>query len=255
MRHFLYNYQTFVSFSTAVETHQFRLRCQPIDDEVQQVIEQHVIVSPNSWLLNGNDSFGNKTIAGCSLVPHKSFAFVSTGIVSMKEADRQVRENIHLFRYPSKLTCPVPQFLDVRVPEGDVFQKSAFICNYINQLLSYRRGATNSTTIVKRVMELGEGVCQDFAHVMLSMCRLNNIPARYVCGFIVGEGETHAWVEVTDGTTWKGFDPTNNTLTCEENGYIKLSHGRDASDVSVCNGVFIGNAVQNTTVTVNVFEI
>ena len=77
-------------------------------------------------------------------------------------------------------------------------------------------------TTAAEVLERKEGVCQDFAHLMIALCRQRGIPARYVNGFLVGEGETHAWVEIFDGYNWLGFDPTHNCRISD--GFISLQY-------------------------------
>ena len=254
MRQYLFTYQTFVRFTNPVVNHHFRLRCQPMESESQRVEEDALVVSTHSWLQSGHDAFGNRTLVGCYLLPHLSFAFASSGIVSLTgEVCGHSSGNDSLFRYSTKLTTPTAELREVYVPDGSNRQKAEYICDYVHHLLSYRQEVTNSSTSVGEVMSIRQGVCQDFAHVMISLCRLNGIPARYVCGMMVGEGQTHAWVEVFDGRFWIGLDPTN--AVAAGYGYVKLSHGRDASDCSVCKGVFGGNTCQDTMVSVSVFEI
>jgi transglutaminase-like putative cysteine protease len=90
------------------------------------------------------------------------------------------------------------------------------------------------------------GVCQDFAHVMLAICRASGIPARYISGFIPGEGYMHAWVEalVTDESTgaahWMGCDPTHNRRADRQ--YLAVALGRDYTDISPVTGTFFGSA-------------
>ena len=82
---------------------------------------------------------------------------------------------------------------------------------------------------------------------------MNGIGARYVCGFMQGEGVTHAWVEVYCNGYWLALDPTHNRKI--EYGYIKLAQGRDAADCPVNRGVFTGSAIQTTHVEVIVEEV
>ncbi|MGM9675601.1 MAG: transglutaminase family protein [Bacteroidaceae bacterium] len=73
-----------------------------------------------------------------------------------------------------------------------------------------------------------EGVCQDYAHLLVAACRASGIRARYVNGLTVGEGATHAWVEAYEDGQWIGLDPTAGR--CIDYGYIKIAHGRDVGD-------------------------
>ena len=93
----------------------------------------------------------------------------------------------------------------------------------------------------------GKGVCQDYAHVMLSLCRVVGVPARYVSGHLVGEGGSHAWVEVvvsdalargTSRTVAVAFDPTHNRRAGQ--GYFTVAIGRDYNHVAPTSGTFEG---------------
>ena len=97
------------------------------------------------------------------------------------------------------------------------------------------------------------GVCQDYAHILLSLLRIEKIPCRYVSGLAFETGETHAWVEVFDGGHWTGIDPTQNRLIGDH--YIKLCHGRDYSDCPIERGIYIGNAQSVQTVLSRMTEI
>ena len=95
-------------------------------------------------------------------------------------------------------------------------------------------------------------MCQDYAHIMISMCRMAGIPCRYVVGMLIGEGLSHAWVEIEDNGMWYGIDPTNGIKVSEN--HIKISHGRDYGDCLINQGVFTGTAKQIQTVSVSVQE-
>ena len=88
---------------------------------------------------------------------------------------------------------------------------------------------------------------------MITLCRMANIPARYVVGMLIGEGESHAWVEAAQDGRWYGLDPTNNVMVGEN--HIKISHGRDYNDCLINQGMFTGMAAQHRTITVQVEEI
>ena len=97
-------------------------------------------------------------------------------------------------------------------------------------------------------------MCQDYAHLMLAACRLVGLPARYVSGHLVGEGASHAWVEVLrphddDPNTWvaEAWDPTHCRRT--DDSYITIATGRDYSDVAPMSGTFDGRARGKLTVT------
>jgi transglutaminase-like putative cysteine protease len=78
-------------------------------------------------------------------------------------------------------------------------------------------------------------------------------PCRYVAGMMMGEGSSHAWVEVWDEEKWIGYDPTNKRLVDDD--YIKISNGRDSADCLVNQGIFTGNVAQTQEISVIVEEV
>ena len=96
-------------------------------------------------------------------------------------------------------------------------------------------------------LHLGQGVCQDYAHIMLALLRTLGIPSRYVSGHLIGEGAPHAWVEVllSDSNSNQppcplAFDPTHHRRV--DHKYITVAVGRDFADVTSTSGVFSGSA-------------
>lgn len=112
----------------------------------------------------------------------------------------------------------------------------------------YAAGTTGVRTTAEQAMAQGMGVCQDYAHILLSLCRMDGIPCRYVAGLLPGEGESHAWTEIYQEGRWIALDPTHNRLAGE--GYIRFCAGRDSADCSINRGVFLGQARQFQTVRV-----
>lgn len=122
---------------------------------------------------------------------------------------------------------------------------------YVHQLIKYTKGATTVHTTANDILQSQEGVCQDFAHLFIGVCRYNGIPARYVSGYIypsddlVGALQMHAWVEVfVPDLGWIGVDPTNNVFANEN--FIKVCHGTDYNDCSPIKGI-LNTFGQNTT--------
>jgi len=120
------------------------------------------------------------------------------------------------------------------------------ISRWVYEVMRFEVGVTNVETPASVALAGKQGVCQDYAHVMLAICRACCIPARYVSGFIPGEGYMHAWVEalVADGpgdtAHWMGFDPTHDRRPDEQ--YLSVAMGRDYADVSPVTGSFYGSA-------------
>lgn len=117
----------------------------------------------------------------------------------------------------------------------------------------YCSGSTGIHETAEKALTLGQGVCQDYAHIMLSLLRMEHIPARYVVGMMLGDGASHAWVEALCKGYWYGFDVTNNKLVNDE--YIRVSCGRDSGDCPVIKGKFYGEGTQQQSEAVTVEEI
>ena len=130
----------------------------------------------------------------------------------------------------------------------------------IYEAFDYEPGVTEADSPIDMALEQGRGVCQDFAHIMLAICRSWGIPARYVSGYLFtdrSEGDrsdpdaTHAWVEVfLPSLRWIGFDPTNNVLAGER--HVAVAIGRDYGDVPPSRGVYKGDADSQLVVGVSI---
>jgi len=124
----------------------------------------------------------------------------------------------------------------------------------------YAPQSTRVDSPIDHALSQRKGVCQDFAHIMIAMMRSLHIPARYVSGYLYhgsedqdrsSDGATHAWVEVLiPGFGWLGLDPTNNLIAGQR--HIRTAVGRDYMDVPPTNGVFLGEADTNLSVSVTV---
>lgn len=99
---------------------------------------------------------------------------------------------------PTPLTAPSPALVDAArsLVGGDPVATARRICGWVHGRITYVSGSTNVATTAAQALSGGRGVCQDQAHVMISMCRAVGLPARYVSGHMLGEGASHAWVEV-----------------------------------------------------------
>ena len=117
------------------------------------------------------------------------------------------------------------------------------INDWVYQSMTYQHGVTGVRTTASEALALGSGVCQDYAHVMLAMARACGIPSRYVSGHLLGEGGSHAWVEVVlptnDGTgdaIASTFDPTHASRGGLN--YVTIAVGSDYSDVAPTSGTY-----------------
>ena len=114
---------------------------------------------------------------------------------------------------------------------------------WVHETMSYQPGVTDVHTTAAEALGQRGGVCQDYSHIMLTLCRLLGIPALYVSGHLLGEGGTHSWVEVllpaADGSAdafgW-AFDPTHGRRV--DLGYLTVAVGRDYGDVAPTSGSY-----------------
>ncbi|MCI8366870.1 MAG: transglutaminase family protein [Eggerthellaceae bacterium] len=127
-----------------------------------------------------------------------------------------------------------------------VLPQARGLCRAVHERFAYVPGVTSTSTTAAEAFGCETGVCQDYSHVMISLCRSAGIPARYVTGLMAGHGATHAWVEVHDGQRWHGLDPTNNNLV--DDRYMLFATGRDFEDCPIECGIFRGAAEQTQEV-------
>jgi transglutaminase-like putative cysteine protease len=118
------------------------------------------------------------------------------------------------------------------------------VCDAVHAAISYEYGVTTVRTTAAEALALGRGVCQDSAHVMLAVCHLLGLPARYVSGHLLGQGGTHAWVEVIVARGQEAmavaFDPCNGRRAGA--GYVTVATGRDYGDVAPASGSYSGSS-------------
>jgi transglutaminase-like putative cysteine protease len=152
-------------------------------------------------------------------------------------------------RRPTRLTTPSPELRALAAALRAAHPRDAdlaeALCSRLRAELAFAFDATTVFTTAAEAYALRRGVCQDFAHVMLAVCRQAGIPARYVSGHLLGErGGSHAWVEVLVpdpvGARALGFDPTNGCRAGPR--HLPVAVGRDYADVAPTSGVYSGPA-------------
>jgi transglutaminase-like putative cysteine protease len=133
----------------------------------------------------------------------------------------------------------------------------------IYNLFAYVPNSTKVDSPIEEALRTRQGVCQDFAHIMITLVRRLQIPCRYVSGYMFHrdeddtqkdrslEGASHAWVEaLVPGLGWLAFDPTNNLVGADR--HIRVAIGRDYADVPPTRGVYKGEAQSELSVAVTV---
>jgi transglutaminase-like putative cysteine protease len=158
-----------------------------------------------------------------------------------------------LTKMPSVVNCSFPEYSG----EIQVFEYLLKLNSYLFELLEYSPESTDINTPIEEVLSIRKGVCQDFAHLFISVCRQNKIPARYVSGYLnqgagfTGTSQLHAWAEaLIPELGWVGFDATNNLVA--DHHYIKIAHGTDYRDCSPIIGVLETTGAQKSIHSVTV---
>lgn len=259
MRRLAFHYHLSIAFDAPIHHHRFTLRCFPQSDARQTVTELRRFVFPREFLSESRDTFGNLTLYGSAERPHQRFEADVCGEAAVGLAPCLPRENRtqeRLFLYQTPLTAPDGGILalsrSLPLTGMGEYELCLTLMAAVGQHMTYTPGATGIHTTAAQALALGKGVCQDYAHVLLSLLRLRGIPARYVVGMLQGEGLSHAWVEAALADGWYALDPTNQLVVSDR--HIKLSHGRDYEDCSINRGTFYGSAGQQQEISVIVEE-
>lgn len=253
-----FTYDMKISFDAPVTNQRFTVRCMPISDERQLIHDLEYEIYPNHSLETGVDSFGNHYVYGQSEEAHDSFYYKVKGIATTGLSDSEGAEPIAKlgrYRYPTLYTTPGKTiheyFQSFQLTDSmSMLDQAVRMMQKLYQDFRYVPGSTSINTTAEEALILGTGVCQDYSHILISLCHLAGIPARYIVGMLLGEGASHAWVEIYNEGRWYALDPTNNLIVTDQ--HIKISKGRDYKDCLVNQGVFVGNAKQTQTLQVSV---
>ena len=165
------------------------------------------------------------------------------------------------FIYNSPYVPAVPQLgqyaRETFAPQRPLLDSVRDLTHRIHEEFKYRPETTSIDVPLKNVLLKREGVCQDFAHVMIGAVRSVRLAARYVSGYVrpgpkvQGAQASHAWVEVfVPGSGWRGFDPTNDLMVSDN--HVTLAWGRDYGDVTPVKGITLGGGEQTVEVEVYV---
>jgi len=267
-------YRTSFRYSDAVSESHNELRACPATDDHQHLVSYRVAVVPDARVLSFTDYFGTRVDAFGVREPHRRLEIVAEASVETTEpepvtgggtvdglvaADFLAKHQEYLARtrhteWNDAIESVARECVEQAGPSvRDIAQA---IHDAVRARIRYEKDVTDIGTPVADVLAGGGGVCQDFAHLAVAMCRSVGIPARYVSGYLFArddsalvEGETapvlevqtHAWIEVAvPEAEWMPLDPTNGRAVGAH--HVKLGHGRDYDDVSPFRGVHQGNA-------------
>lgn len=256
-------------------------RMRPRSDTNQRCLLFHLSVSPRCTVFSFRDHMGNNIHHFDIPGAHAQLVIVAEAVVEMKvpavlpeslpdsawaDLDRDVEAgDFWEMLLPSEFARPTLR-LQQLATELDVRRRDdplSLLRKLNEDLYSWFEYVPKSTRVdspIDLALETRRGVCQDFAHVMISLVRSLRIPCRYVSGYLNSRTEdhnrsldsaTHAWVEAyLPGLGWVGFDPTNSLIAGER--HIRTAIGRDYFDVPPTKGVFSGRSESELSVAVRV---
>jgi transglutaminase-like putative cysteine protease len=255
------------------------VRMQPRTEQHQRCLGFELSTTPRATITAYRDPLHNSVhhfdIPGrhgqLTIVAEAIVEFVGTPslpdslpVEAWDQVDAIARSQAHWdFLQPSPFTreTPLLKAFESTLSNGhrrDPLTEVLAINEAIHRRFTYRQQVTGVDSPIDHALESGEGVCQDFAHVMLACVRRRGIPGRYVSGYLFhgsgdtsADGATHAWIEAfLPGLGWVGFDPTNNVVAGTR--HIRVAIGRDYADVPPTKGVFRGRSANELAVAVQV---
>jgi len=270
-------------YESQVRESVMELRMQPQKSIRQRLISFEIELDPRAQLFSYIDPFGNAVHHFDVPQPHDELTIVARACVETQEPpevpltvdlgewDRLrsgfTQSECYEFLQPHGYAVKTPALSDFMVSKGlqasrlrDPLTALRELNQTIYDSFGYQPGVTHADSPIDLALNSGGGVCQDFAHIMIAICRDWGLPARYVSGYLFTDRQhgdrsdpdaTHAWVEVfLPSQRWIGLDPTNNTLAGER--HVAVAVGRDYADVPPSRGVYKGDTESHLAVDVSV---
>jgi len=274
---------TTFSYQPAVRESVMEVRLQPRSDGPQHCLTFELDVSPAANIMQYRDFMGNtvhhfdiagkhsevKVTARSSVEVQSAPPPNSADAGSWSDLDRAVStEDYWEMLLPSQFAKSSDRLeslaLDFRCERRDTpLQLLTELSQSIYESFAYVPNSTNVDSPIDDALHSRQGVCQDFAHIMIALVRPLKIPCRYVSGYMFHrdeskettdrsvEGASHAWIEaVIPNLGWIAFDPTNNLIGADR--HIRVALGRDYADVPPTRGVHKGEAQSALSVSVTV---
>lgn len=271
-------------YAASVRESVMELWMQPQKAAHQRLVSFELEIDPVAQLFCYSDTFGNAVYHFDVPQPHDRLTIVARSAVET-QAPAPLPERLDLGEWDRLRSdfvrgeqfdylrlqgfCQDTKALQAFIAEKDLMGLRAArdplgALRELNRIMyesfAYDARATDADSPIEHALEARAGVCQDFTHVMLSICRLWGVPARYVSGYLFTDRDTHdrsdpdathAWVEVfLPSTRWIGLDPTNNIPAGER--HVACAVGRDYADVPPSRGVYKGDCDSELAVGVSV---
>lgn len=255
-------------------------RLRPMDDATQHCVEFNLRITPPATPRDFSDFYGNavhyfELVANHSKLIIEALSTVETTPrdarprvpeVSCESLERASEREMFAEFYTGSHYVPLEASLLRTAEEAladerrDVWTDVRRLGEYIHRHFTYQPNATGVNTLAPDALKLRKGVCQDYAHVHLGLCRSVGIPARYVSGYFFNNTRqpreveaSHAWIEAwIPGFGWSPYDPTHARVA--DDRYVKVAVGRDYADIRPVNGTYRGAPTRSLKVDVTVRE-
>ncbi len=264
-------YRLAFEYENVVRHSQNELRACPLTDQHQLLLSYRVTSSPTSRVHSFTDYWGTRVDAYGIREPHVAIEVVAEAAVETRQRplmvasppmsdlhDEEFADEHAEYLAPTRHTEPGQRTVECADEirsrgETDVVSLVLDIHRRVHRSLTYQPGSTEIGVTPDAVLEGGAGVCQDYAHLAVALCRELGVPARYVSGYffaaddstgaaVVGDTaqvQTHAWFEAAiPGAGWLALDPTNALAVGER--HVTIGRGRDYDDVIPIRGVYAG---------------
>jgi transglutaminase-like putative cysteine protease len=259
-------HETIFEYDAPIQGTFTEARLWPVTDAGQTCHEFSLTVDPMRPLTESRDYHGNMVLTFNVLPAHRSVVVTGHSVVETHRnpfAQRSPLDEFEIrkahldylgFGGPVEDVAEIEELADAAGLRGAQypFDAAQTLNELIYERFTYQDGVTDVHTKISEVFASGKGVCQDFAHIFIAVCRAAGLPARYVSGYLVtrrsrsaeGTSASHAWAEVlVPDQGWCGFDPTNNLLANDY--YIKIAAGRNYRDVPPTRGIYKGRGVNS----------
>jgi transglutaminase-like putative cysteine protease len=249
----------------------------PRSDSTQYCTKYELNVAPRARIFSYSDRFGNDVQQFAVLPDHDVLSIIArSSVITVRSANpetpspitkEQLNADPNLRWFYDELH--ESQYIvfgpELRAFAGEVGDPGAddLVAWYlhagktIKNKFTYNKNATSVQTTIDESIRERAGVCQDYAHILVALCRFYGIPARYVSGYVysgqegsvLGAEASHAWCEAYLGQHgWVGYDPTNDTLI--DDRFARIAVGRDYRDVSPVRGIYKGASRSSMSVNV-----
>ncbi len=287
VRTYAIRHRTEYTYQRPVERSAHLFRLTPAHDRHQSLLAHQLQLSVDGEAFDFDDAFGNAVRKVLLDSPYERLVIEARSTVEARDTEplsihpRRSRATLPIAWMPWQRQLLQPFLMPPELPQTqleelfeyamsfvrrndyDLFDTLLDLNSTLHREYRYTPGATHLGTTAWEVYEARRGVCQDFTNLFICLARLLSVPARYACGYVLTGARderramgdaSHAWVQVyLPEIGWKGFDPTNGSLTQTE--HVRVAVGRNYVDATPTSGtIYVGGGAELMTVDVRMEE-